>query len=100
MNDLKVIKITNGDYIIGKIIENIFTDPNILKMQDPFTLKEVLTKTGYSTLPFSFPTTDKIIEINKNHIVVNPFNPDEKMIEFYNRMISNLVVPETNKIIT
>ena len=91
----KIIVLSNGDKIIGEV--KSYNELHMLTIEKPFILKEIMTPEGYSMVPLPLvPTTDSEIKINGNHIMIEPCNPKEELLDMYKQMTSNILLPKTN----
>lgn len=97
MNEIKSLVLLNGDKLIFKLIK-IYDDRYIV--EKPIILKEVLTANGLSIIPVPIQSNDIEYIIFKNGIIIDCFNPPEEIIELFNKMTSNILVPTKNKIIS
>jgi len=92
---VKVIVLSNGDKVIGNV--NSYDALHMLSVENPFILKEIMTPEGYSMVPLPLvPTSDSEIKINGEHIVVEPCNPKEELLDMYQQMTSNIILPKSN----
>jgi hypothetical protein len=93
---VKIIVLSNGDKVIGNVNENC-NITNILSVESPFILREIMTPEGYSMVPLPLiPTTDTEIKIDARHIMVHPCNPKEELLDMYQQMTSNIILPKSN----
>lgn len=103
--NIQIIVLSNGDKVIGEMgshDENgtfrMVSESKIL-VKNPFILKEVMTQEGYSILPMPLlPTSDDMVYINEEHVVVYPCNAREEVVDMYRQMTSNILIPKNNKI--
>jgi|LSQX01.1.fsa_nt_gb hypothetical protein len=104
---IQIIVLSNGDKVIGEMGSydkngtfRMVSESKIL-VKNPFILKEIMTQEGYSLLPMPLlPTSDDMVYINEEHIVVYPCNLKEEIIDMYRQMTSNILIPTHNKIQT
>jgi len=95
MSDIKLIVLSNGDKVIGQVCESENT--NLIILKNSFILKEIMTEQGFSIIPMPLvQTSDEIVNINPNSIVVYPCEPKEELMDMYRQLTSNIIIPKNN----
>ena len=92
--NVKLIMLSTGEKVIGDLqyIEN-----QSLKIKTPFVLKEVFSETGLQIVPLPLvQSSDEIIEINLNNVIVLPCNPVEELENAYVQLTSSIIIPKSN----
>ena len=103
--NISIIVLSNGDKVIGEVgyYDNgnfiLIDKEGIMKIKNPFILKEIMTQEGFSIVPLPLvPTSEEQLEINSDHIMIYPCTPKEELLNMYKQMTSNILIPKNNKI--
>lgn len=95
--NIRIFVLSNGDKVVADVIED---GEVLLKVKNPIVLKDVMTAQGISAFPVPLiPTTDTVIKIQKNHVVVQPCPAEKNVEEAYLKLTSSLVIPSNNVVV-
>ena len=84
--------LSTGEKVIGDVQ---YTENQTLTIKTPFLLKEVFTEKGIEIVPLPLlQSSDEIVEINLNNVVVFPCNPQKELENAYIQLTSNIVIPK------
>ena len=57
-----------------------------------------MTQQGFTIFPIPFlQSSNSHVEINCNHLLVNPCDPNDDIVNMYTKMTSNIIVPGGDK---
>lgn len=88
--EIKFFMLSNGDKIIGRIEKK----EDILIVEKPIILRDVILADGVSIIPLKYPTKDECIEVSISSVAIHPSTPNEEVSDFYVKLTSNLVLPK------
>ncbi len=98
---IKLYRLTTGEDMIGTPVEEDTTDL-VQAIKKPFVLIPLQGKPGQPMQigfhPYIPYTKDKVIKIKKNNIIAET-NPDDKMVDAYEKNTSSIVQPNKKSII-
>lgn len=87
--------------VIGKINKN---DDGTYEVKDGWLLEEIHTREGLSIVPMPiFPSNDKneVYRFKSHAIIIEPIEvSDDKILEMYMKLTSNLVLPTQKEQLT
>jgi len=81
---LKVALLSNGDQIVGHFEFDL--SYNFI-ITNPVMLKPVREENNIMLIPYLLPTNGSIL-LCKQHLVLEPFEPNEHLIKMYNDLFS------------
>lgn len=102
MENIKMMKLLNGDNIICGEIRDVLPEENdwicsLIKIKKPFILKNMFVKDGPVLIPMELlPSDDEWFTIPKTAIAVLPCNPSKDLITEYLKMTSSIVIANPN----
>ena len=98
---IKLYRLTTGEDMIGTPVEEDTTDL-VQAIKKPFVLIPLQGKPGQPMQigfhPYIPYTKDQVIKIKKNNIMAES-NPDNKMVDAYEKNTSSIVQPNKKSII-
>ena len=98
---IKLYRLTTGEDMIGTPVEEDTTDL-VQAIKKPFVLIPIQGKPGQPMQigfhPYIPYTKDQVIKIKKNNIMAES-NPDNKMVDAYEKNTSSIVQPNKKSII-
>ena len=98
---IKLYRLTTGEDMIGTPVEEDTTDL-VQAIKKPFVLIPLQGKPGQPMQigfhPYIPYTKDQVIKIKKNNIMAES-NPDDKMVDAYEKNTSSIVQPNKKSII-
>jgi hypothetical protein len=90
MSKYSIIKLTNGQDIIGKIVsQDADSNENIVMIESPMTILTTTLDNGASIVflrSYALLSKTKAVAIEKNHIITM-YEPQKVMVDYYTTMI-------------
>lgn len=93
MTDVKAVVVAPWKVIIGELVIDM---ESYVELKQPFAIEEILTEKGITIMPIpmSLISPSKIIRINSNQLICNPYDPPEDIVNMYIQATTGLVIPK------